>query len=67
MPNFCLNNSPCKENIIGSTRHAYCDCQPGFNGLKCQNQYFQCTSNGKFIDSFLNDQSKYFECTHVNG
>ncbi|CAF3132243.1 unnamed protein product [Rotaria sp. Silwood2] len=63
---LCMNDAPCQETSIGSTRHAYCNCLPGYNGTKCENQYFKCISNGIFIDSFMNDQGKYFECTQIN-
>jgi hypothetical protein len=33
---FCMNNAACEEIIIGSTRHAYCVCPPGYNGIKCE-------------------------------
>lgn len=29
-------------------------------------EYFRCTSPGKFLDSFMNDNGKYFECTLSN-
>ncbi len=37
-PGLCLNNAACEENVIGSTRHAYCECPPGYNGNKCENR-----------------------------
>jgi hypothetical protein len=83
MSGLCMNNAPCKENFIGSTRHAYCHCLPGYIGIQCENrmyfftvfvyrivlffiEYFKCISNGKFMDSFMHDQGKYFECTQLN-
>ncbi|CAF1270825.1 unnamed protein product [Rotaria sp. Silwood1] len=65
-PNLCMNDAPCQETLIGSTRHAYCNCLPGYNGTKCENQYFKCTSNGIFLDNFMSNQGKYFECTQSN-
>ncbi|CAF3808408.1 unnamed protein product [Rotaria sp. Silwood1] len=65
-PNLCMNDAPCQETLIGSTRHAYCNCLPGYNGTKCENQYFNCTFNGIFLDNFMSDQGKYFECTQSN-
>ncbi|CAF3508346.1 unnamed protein product [Rotaria socialis] len=64
--NSCMNSVNCHETLIGSTRHAYCNCLPGYSGTTCENQYFKCTSDGKFIDSFMNDQGKYFQCTQAN-
>lgn len=34
-PNFCQNNGQCREQAIGTARYAYCDCQLGFSGTKC--------------------------------
>jgi hypothetical protein len=79
-----MNGAQCKENVIGASRHAYCDCLPGYNGIKCENRmcliiyfldeiilfytaYFKCTLPGKFIDSFMDEQGKYYECTLLNG
>ncbi len=37
-PGLCMNSAPCKETLIGLARHAYCDCLPGYNGIKCENR-----------------------------
>ncbi|CAF0804312.1 unnamed protein product [Adineta ricciae] len=64
---LCLNNGACQENVIGSTRFAYCKCAPGFNGTKCESNYFSCASAGFFQDTYMHEQGKYFECRTVTG
>jgi len=36
----CLNGAACVENVVGATRHAYCRCPPGYNGVKCDNRIY---------------------------
>jgi len=63
----CLNGAACVENVVGTTRHAYCRCPPGYNGVKCDNRYFSCPTVGKFDDIDSHKQGKYFDCTNVGG
>jgi len=61
-----MNGAACQENVVGTTRHAYCDCPPGYNGIKCETRYFTCIAGGRFADSFMQEQGKYFECTQLS-
>jgi len=63
----CLNGGNCRDVLIGTTRFAYCHCPSAYNGVKCDNLYFQCPSVGKFPDNTMFEQGKYFECTSVGG
>jgi hypothetical protein len=36
----CMNGGACKENVVGSTRHAYCQCPSGYDGPKCENRTY---------------------------
>jgi hypothetical protein len=36
----CLNGAACLENVVGITRHAYCHCSAGYNGVKCDNRIY---------------------------
>jgi len=58
---FCLNNGVCMESLIGSTRHAYCNCPVGYNGIRCETRM-----NFNFPFSFLKIEfffAEYFKCT----
>lgn len=37
----CLNGGACKENVIATTRHAYCYCPAGYNGPRCATRTYQ--------------------------
>jgi hypothetical protein len=54
----CLNGGSCKTE--NST--AYCSCKIGFNGTRCENEYFKCTRNGRFSDPMNCSSGKYIEC-----
>lgn len=34
--NSCLNGGSCRENRIGTTVYAYCECAAGFKGPRCE-------------------------------
>ena len=40
----CTNGGACKENVVATTRHAYCYCPAGYNGPKCENRTYQSLS-----------------------
>ncbi|CAF0807806.1 unnamed protein product [Adineta steineri] len=63
---LCSNGGACRENVISSTRHAYCQCAPGYKGTKCETNYFTCYTTGTFIDADMHEQGKYFECKLVS-
>lgn len=63
----CMNGGACRENVVGATRHAYCQCELGYNGTRCENRYFTCARAGKFADTDMRDQARYFECLTVGG
>jgi len=65
--NSCSNGGACQENVVGTTRHAYCRCPAGYNGVKCENRYFICPDVGQFADPTMFAQGKYFVCTMVGG
>ena len=37
----CLNGGACKENVVATTRHAYCYCSAGYNGPRCETRTYQ--------------------------
>lgn len=37
----CMNGGACKEHVVGSTRFAYCFCQGGYKGPKCENSIYR--------------------------
>ena len=32
----CLNGARCIETLSGSTASSYCNCRPGFTGVRCE-------------------------------
>ncbi|CAF3420099.1 unnamed protein product [Rotaria socialis] len=57
----------CVENTIGTAVHAYCHCNPGWTGMKCNQSYFTCTQAGVFPDTAYCATGRYFYCPQVNG
>lgn len=60
----CMNGGTCIENTPGYTTYSFCQCKAGFAGTRCETQYFRCTTNGKFTDTYGCDNGRYFECTN---
>lgn len=60
----CLNGGTCIENTPGYTTYSFCQCKAGYAGARCETQYFRCTTNGKFADTYGCDNGRYFECTN---
>ena len=58
----CFNGGTCEENQPGGITYAFCVCNPGYTGSRCETQYFICTVNGLFNDRIGCDTGRYFEC-----
>lgn len=37
---LCMNGGACRENIVRSIRHAYCQCPAGYRGPLCENRTY---------------------------
>ncbi|CAF2338444.1 unnamed protein product [Rotaria sp. Silwood2] len=60
-------NGACIEQTLGSTVYAYCYCNPGWTGMRCDQYYFTCTQIGVFPDTAFCAIGRYFYCPQASG
>ena len=57
----------CFENTIGASTYAYCQCNPGWTGARCEQCYFTCSAVGVFPDTAFCAVGRYFYCPQASG
>ncbi|KAI3381296.1 hypothetical protein SNEBB_005488 [Seison nebaliae] len=56
----CQNGGRC----VQKNGNAYCECRAGVMGTRCENVYFSCTRDGRFVDTYNCRGGLYFECVY---
>ncbi|CAF3703948.1 unnamed protein product [Rotaria sordida] len=57
----------CVEQTLGATVYAYCYCNPGWTGARCDQCYFTCQRVGVFPDTAYCTIGRYYYCPQASG